>query len=264
MAILRFALLALVVAAAAACYKPNIMNGGLGCSDAGTCPEGFVCSPIDNHCYKPDAGPSCPANMAHVTPLCSDPPASGSVCNPACQTGCACGRCTVVGTVTACTVVGPKTEGSLCNPAADDCASGLGCVRELCGTNVARCRKFCRLKPDCSGHEFCSDIFGPAYVCQAPAVPTCNPLDGSGCPDPVLTCYVNGPDTICSCTGTGQEGADCTSTGRCAPGFTCLTTMAGTNCFKVCDSNSPQCTATNPACHPQFGASLQFGFCGQP
>jgi len=169
MAILRFALLALVVAAAAACYKPNIMNGGLGCSDAGTCPEGFVCSPIDNHCYKPDAGPSCPANMAHVTPLCSDPPASGSVCNPACQTGCACGRCTVVGTVTACTVVGPKTEGSLCNPAADDCASGLGCVRELCGTNVARCRKFCRLKPDCSGNEFCSDIFGPAYVCQAPA-----------------------------------------------------------------------------------------------
>ena len=264
MAPLRLALLALLVVAAAACYKPNILNGGLGCSDAGSCPEGFACSPIDNHCYKPDAGPSCPANMPHVAQLCSDPPQSGSTCNPTCQTGCPCGRCTVVGNATVCAELGTKMEGNLCNTTTDDCGPGLGCFKEACGTNLGRCRKFCRTKPDCSGNEFCSDIFGPAYVCQAPAVPTCNPLDGSGCPDPVLTCYVNGPDTICSCTGTGQEGADCTSTGRCAPGFTCLTTMAGTNCFKVCDSNSPQCTATNPACHPQFGASLQFGFCGQP
>ena len=40
------------------CFKPDVANGGFICADGGVCPDGFTCAPIDNRCYKADAGPS--------------------------------------------------------------------------------------------------------------------------------------------------------------------------------------------------------------
>jgi hypothetical protein len=254
------ALLAFAVAAAAACYRPNIKDGGLACSDAGTCPEGFSCSMVDNHCWSADAGPSCAATMPHVASVCSDLPAAGSVCNPACQTGCPCGRCAVVAGMAKCVDVGTKTEGSVCNPTADDCGTGFGCVKEPCSAN-GRCRRFCRTQPDCTGKEFCSTVFGPSVVCDAPSL-VCNPLDGSGCLDPALACYIPGSgSTICECPETGTQGATPCPTPLCAPGFSCVNYMGQAACHQVCDPvNNPTCPA-NTVCLQGLGQG--FGFCGQ-
>src|SRR6187401_2196120 len=109
MASVRMALLSAAVAAAGGCFKPNVASGGFFCSDAGACPEGLYCNSIDRRCYRPDSGPGVRMCMdaAPISPSCGDPPASGQVCHPTCQTGCQCSdRCTVVGNMSACKPAG--------------------------------------------------------------------------------------------------------------------------------------------------------------
>src|SRR5436190_2964618 len=102
---------ALVVAAVlAACYKPTIADGGLRCAPSGKqCPDDFVCG-TDLLCHSKGSpqGDAGPCTSPPVTPTCQDPPAAGQACNPSCQTGCACGRCNVVGNKATCTAPGPK------------------------------------------------------------------------------------------------------------------------------------------------------------
>jgi hypothetical protein len=255
----RMIWLALAVAAATACYRPNIKDGGLGCSEAGTCPEGFVCSKVDQHCWAPDAGPSCPANKPPVTALCQDPPTGGSVCNPTCQTGCACGRCAVIGNVTQCVAVGTKAEGDVCNLASDDCGIGLGCFPESCGTNLARCRRFCPQGVDCSRSILCSTAFGPAFVCDDVPVQTCDPVAGTGCPAG-FSCYVRGIQTACECAGSVAIGQPCNSDTQCVPGGRCIALVTGqqAHCFQVCPMTGAS-NCTPPATCQAIGGG--FGFC---
>jgi hypothetical protein len=253
-------LLALGVAASAACFRPNIKDGGLVCGDGGVCPDDFECSLVDNHCYTRDAGPSCPANKPHVTPLCTDPPASGSACNPACQTGCACGRCVVVGTSAECVAVGAKNEGDVCNLASDDCGAGLSCTKESCGTNLARCRKFCRVDQDCPT-VLCTTRVGPAIVCDDVPAQTCDPVTGMGCPTG-LSCYVRGTQTTCECPGTIAAGAQCPGGPSCTPGNECITVgMGGTSrCIQVCTIPTASACPANTSC---VLIGNTYGYCGQ-
>src|SRR6185436_17082737 len=103
------------------------------CSDAGACPEGLYCAG-DRRCYKPDSGPEVRMCMdaAPISSPCNDQPATGQSCHPTCQTGCQCSdRCTVVGNASVCKAPGgSKPLGTSCNVNDDDCARGLGCVRE--------------------------------------------------------------------------------------------------------------------------------------
>jgi hypothetical protein len=246
------ALLALGVAASAACYRPNITDGGLACADGGVCPDGFECSLVDNHCYKSDAGPSCPANKPHVTPLCADPPANGSACNPACQIGCACGRCTVVGTSAECATVGAKNEGEVCNVASDDCGIGLSCVKETCGTALGRCRKFCRMDQDCPTGVYCTMPSGPATVCGDVPAQSCDPVTGAGCPSG-LFCYVRGSNqTTCECPGTVAAGSQCGGDTDCSPGNRCVTVGMGGKplCFPVCSISGANTCPAGTGCMP--------------
>jgi hypothetical protein len=260
----RKALLALAVVASAACYRPNIVNGGLFCSDAGTCPEGFVCNSIDGRCYKPDAGPSCTDAKPHVTALCADEPATGSLCNPACQRGCTCGQCTVVAGadggvgVAQCASIGTKAEGNLCNLAADDCAPGFVCFRENCGTNLGRCRKFCRMDQDCPTSVYCTISSGPATVCEDVPSQTCDPVLGTGCPDP-LVCYVRGVQTSCECPGMVPNGSTCTSDTSCSPGSRCVRVGTDVLCRPVCALSGGNTCLPPTSCLP---IGLQYGYCG--
>ena len=85
-----------------ACYKPNILDGGLRCADAGAkaCPEGFKCD--RGLCWRPDGSADRPDAVPDVVdardasdaydgpcfealPGCT--PGAG-MCDPVCQTGC--------------------------------------------------------------------------------------------------------------------------------------------------------------------------------
>src|SRR5690242_9352551 len=55
---MRLSLTLLVPLIVAGCFHPDFRNGGLTCSDNGMCPSGFMCSKVDNHCYRPGASPT--------------------------------------------------------------------------------------------------------------------------------------------------------------------------------------------------------------
>jgi hypothetical protein len=243
------------------CYRPNVLSGGLVCAvgeDGGVCPDGFHCSKIDNHCYSGDGGPEvtvCTDASPTLFSVCNDPPPSGSECNPACQTGCTCGRCTVSGSKAVCTTPGSKAVGELCDLTNDNCAVGLGCVKDGCGTNLGRCRQFCRSSAECTGG--CNLLVGAISVCEPPSQ-SCNPVGaGSGCPDPALTCYLEGTTTICDCGGSLAEGMGCTFSSECAPGMTCIGFMGSPSCHVVC-SGQQDCSS-GQVCDKTIGGT--FGFC---
>ena len=285
-------LLVLACAAAGlpACFNPNILNGGLRCSEGGLCPEGFVCHP-SGRCYKPDTGPAdvppvdmgpCPTTPA----LCADPPTMGQTCNLACQTGCSCNtRCNVSGAASRCVPLGAKTLGQLCsmgNPSGyDDCAPGLFCLAELesCG-NLRRCYRLCSNDSQCKVED---DIH-----CRIPVLNTsadtgfkacdvphqeCDPVAKNGCPSPAFTCFVlNIGQTVCDCptnstnitppSEVGKEGARCNFYSDCKGGLTCigLTADGGpqpSTCRQVCVPGKTTCVA-GMTCQP---LGPKFGFC---
>lgn len=260
----RLALI-LALGLGAGCYRPNIASGGLSCGDAGPCPEGFRC--VAGRCYSGDGGPevaTCTDAAPMLSSVCSDPPAAGSACNPVCQTGCSCGRCTVSGSAATCTTVGTKAEGDVCNLSADDCKTGYGCVRDGCGANLGRCRKFCRTSADCAGSG-CNTLPGANAIstCEPPQQ-TCNPVQGaatSGCPDPALACYLEVPSTTCDCPGSKAAGSPCISSPDCAPGLTCIGySRQASICRTVCASPA-DCTAPE-VCDKSLGGNV--GFCATP
>ncbi len=260
----RVARIAVAVATAVGCYSPNITSGGFLCSDAGACPEGFRCSSVDRKCYKGDAGPEvrmC-TDAAPIQPVCSDDPASGQACNPACQRGCMCSdRCTVASGVATCKVGGSKPAGASCDSSNDDCAPGLGCVKE-CGLETSRCLQFCRIDGDCPNSLGCGLLPGGKFpVCEAPPEP-CDPVGSeaaTSCPHPGLGCYVSSGTTLCDCPGSVADGEVCTVFNSCAPGLQCLTMAGASRCRQVCRGAS-DCLPPNTRCAQVAGG---FGYCAQ-
>lgn len=271
---------------AAGCYKPVIDDGGLKCASAGKkCPDGLMCG-SDNRCRQmplvvmndasdgkimSDAGDG-PAEsscaLPVVTPSCQDPPKAGQTCNPACQKGCACGRCNVVGKDTACVAVGAIKLGDLCKlGAGDDCAPGLICRKEACGNGLARCYQHCTKPEQCSS-PFCQlsidDDVGNATgftVCDV-ALRACDPVTNSGCPAAALNCYLTGAsDTLCDCpanpTKPAQIGEPCNFYNDCAGGLYCIGAVVAARCHFVCDVMNPSC-GNNGQCVP---LGSKFGYC---
>ena len=211
-----------------------------------------------------------------VTALCAVGPAAGQACNPTCQTGCACGRCNVVGSTPTCVPSGTVQLGDLCTYGSDNCAPGLICLREAdgCGNPViARCYRHCTVDAQCGG-AYCQIPILDAQkndtgfkTCDVPAR-DCDPVNNTGCPSQALNCYYTSLNqTICDCpTGTGKNGATCAVYSDCAPGFVCITVGdSGPRCHFACkvgapnncpsnDAGTSTCTTTTPG--------AMYGFCG--
>jgi hypothetical protein len=267
---------ALVLGAAVlACYRPTIQDGGLLCDltvvdESFQCPEGFKCA-ADNHCWrdptkvKGDGGDGKPAcQLPFVTPLCADPPAAGQACNPACQTGCECGRCNVVGGVPTCVAPGGIKLGEVCKLGAEDnCAPGLYCQREGCGNELGRCYRHCTKNDQCTGSVCSFTIDATAFKLCEVAPQTCDPLNDTGCPSPALHCYItSGDQTLCDCarnaTGKGLTGDPCVFYSDCAPGYVCFRSAGEEpKCRAACLIATPACGA-GEACT----GGTKYGHCG--
>jgi hypothetical protein len=267
-------LVATLAAALGGCYKPDILDGGYLCAEAGQlCPDGFTCL-ADHRCHH--AGAKIDASMCTVpavTPLCQDAPQTGQACNPSCQLGCMCGRCNVNGSgASVCTTVGAKTLGQTCTIGnGDDCGAGLICLREVCGNLLGRCYQHCSRDEQCGG-RICQitvqDSAGSPTSFKACdlAPQTCNPVDNTGCPNPALNCYVSSSnETLCDCPNDpgqqGHTGDTCMFYNDCAPGFLCISNvggLAGPHCHPVCDLNAPVCPTLN---HCVSTGSSNYGVC---
>jgi hypothetical protein len=255
----------LVGFAGAACFKPNIRDGGLICADGGACPDGFRCA-ADGTCHK--GGPvTCDASLVHIDPICTPDP--GTDCDPICQSRCDCGSCSLKGGTLACTAPGTKMRGEICTVANDDCAPGNTCMSE-CGGRVARCFRLCGkgavLHNDlCAGQQCDTPVDGDPtehWVCQPP-LEACNPVsDVNDCGHIALGCYVSPRGAaVCDCRGIGQLGTSCSNYNSCIPGYRCLAVGGPTspaNCYKTCRLTGSDCTS--PAtCQPVAG--VDYGYC---
>jgi hypothetical protein len=233
-----------VVVVAVGCFRPSIHSGGFTCAEGRVCPEGFECALIDNHCYAKDAGPDV-ACQPPPTPVCGDGPQGNDACSPACQTGCACGRCTIVGDRATCTPAGTRKLGEACNLTSDDCEAGLGCNPEpaTCGANFGRCYRFCRDAADCDGQVcYAGPLGGSQKICALPAQ-DCDPVADTGCPSSALGCYwTSERKTYCDCRGIQDEGDTCGIYNDCIVGFTCVVEGAppGT-CRQLCTPGGGEC-----------------------
>ena len=261
----------LLVATGVRCYKPNIQDGGLLCAEGGTpCPDGFQCR--DGKCHSGPA-PVCQGGSRHIDPICT--PLAGSPCDPICQSGCPCGRCSLVGTGPMCTPpAGTKMTGAVCNAVADDCLPGNVCLKD-CGGQVARCFRFCGNgnvsdESECHGQS-CdvpvnNAVDGGATnltVCEPPTT-TCNPVGDSGdCGSAALGCYVTSAgETACDCKGTSQPGMSCDGPyNSCIAGYRCI--QIGTDkCFQTCTIGGTDCTP--PQVCTAAPGSPTYGYCANP
>jgi hypothetical protein len=295
--------MAVAAFALASCYKPNITEGGFICSARNECPDGFTCA-ADHHCWTvppvvmpmSDGGMDKPMDMAPPkvdaqgtetgteggaevgmcmapAPLCSSGPDAGEACSPACQTGCACGRCNVVNGTPTCVSAGTVKLGDVCNPNADNCAPGLICLSETCGNGLARCYRHCTADEQCDGSRCTITIEDskgnntPYLTCDVPPR-TCNPVDGSGCPSVSLNCYLTSAnETLCDCpTNPAKQGGPndpCTFYSDCGAGFICIAGVGGQttpHCHFVCDVSAPSCPNSEPKCTPA-GTGSKYGYC---
>jgi hypothetical protein len=264
--------------AAIGCFDPKIESGNLHCAPSdNACPDGFTCS-VGFCVTKADAATSDlradaadgsnsdvidaasadkPSDAAicpnPVAALCSTAAGVAGACDPVCQTGCPCGqRCTVSGSGAVCTAQttsSAKAIGQTCVPSTDDCAPGLACLREACGSNLGRCYRFCRDASMCTSGVGCAtqvnssnDMALGQLACDL-AEQTCDPIAGTGCPDAALSCFVTtAGHTICDCPGRSRrEGESCGGYDDCAQGLACLQSV----CVRLCRSTSDcsSCTA---------------------
>jgi hypothetical protein len=232
------------------CYNPTVSPGGFRCAPPPQkrCPDGLVCAADGIFCVAPAAanggaggsGGSC-ANS--ITPLCQAASAGTDVCDPVCQTGCACGvQCGVTPTGIGCVPTrGAKMEDDVCQPATDNCAPGLVCIKEVCAS-VGRCHRFCRDESVCTATGVCGPVVSLANgtsttqrACNL-GDHACDPIARSGCPDSALNCYVTFGHTTCDCpSGTnGQVGADCSLANDCAVGLACINAGGSPRCRSLC------------------------------
>jgi hypothetical protein len=275
------------------CYKPNVTDNGFLCATTGkACPDGYRCG-SDRHCsllpaalstdsgadvnvMMTDAGGEPTCSSAPVTPLCAAGPAAGDVCSPACQRGCDCGRCNVVDGKPKCVPTGTVKLGDVCTPgAADNCGAGLICLIESCGNGLARCYRHCTSGDQCDGAACTIAIddgkgtLTSFTTCDVP-LRVCDPVAGTGCPDPALNCYLTSANqTLCDCpTKQGMNNVECMIYSDCAPGFVCTSGvggLAGPHCHFACSVANPSCPPAagdggQMHCVPA-GTGAKYGYC---
>jgi hypothetical protein len=265
----RIALLAVAVTSLSGCYRPNITDANLRCGDGGACPEGYRCG-ADRRCHQ--GNPMTCQPDAAVAALCTDQ-VLGDQCDPVCQQGCDCGRCSLKGDKLDCIASGNKARGDICNLTNDDCAPGFVCLREPCspgqdaGVGVGRCYRFCASSAHCDGARCDVPIYDSKdndtglRACQLPPK-TCEPDGSTGdCGSALLACYVDSSGrTFCECKGVGGEGQPCGVFTDCVAGFRCVQEGAPpARCREVCRPMTSSCTPPS-VCTPVTGDPT-FGFC---
>jgi hypothetical protein len=121
-------------------------------------------------------------------------------------------------------------------------------LTEMCGNNLGRCYKLCRVgdnaacAPGVCGTqvELADGSNSGQRVCSL-GDETCDPYARTGCADPALNCYVTGPNqTTCDCPSSigpqAQEGDACVAYNDCAVGLACLQVGGAPRCLKLCQS----------------------------
>ena len=302
------ALLFVVVAVQLACYRPAVVEGGFKCNlDAGAkaCPEGLKCD-TDGRCRRTllggDGGPDgtgdasldMEGGMDADTGICFQPKMNctatpgGGLCDPYCQTGCGCQeKCSVTsaGALSCKALPTGLQMRTLLQPCQiqndgtanqnDQCAPGLLCVADACGSAAGsgRCYQFCRNDGECTNAPCNKDVGGGFKVCDVP-YDDCVPLAAgmnTGCTGNALMCYLstsNPSKTICDCEfPPGFREMDvCTRSRECNPGLVCVDPNGqGTKlCTRVCRLTVPtDCSFGSCRVYMDSGvANATYGYCG--
>src|SRR6185312_5871181 len=260
--------------AGAACYKPNIKSGGLGCGAKNACPDGFQCD--INHappvCVSGGPGGATGTGMGGQTgagggggtggvvclpPMsgCTSTFVDGGACDPVCNVGCAsCDQKCSVNTMHAMTCNPPTAPAAsfmqMCivtQPTGDvatqtdNCAPGQVCISPTTCGSV--CYQFCRTNADCASKNCGRDIGNGLKVCDV-APSACDPTATLTVCDPISAqtrCYISVTNgrTLCDCGNMAQARMKdpCTTSRDCFPGLVCYnpTGIIGDSlCRRVC------------------------------
>ena len=295
----RRALVPLLLALAAACYKPGINEGDFICGPNGACPDGFKCQ-TDNRCYRnglpADGGSSsdAPADTGPAMDMmcfqgvtCSSGPPPGQICDPVCQTGCGCGmKCAAPGVPPLCTALPAKPvdfyDECTGEATGDNCRPGAVCAAETqaaCGTH---CYRACRGDDDCGPGSRCRDDYyskaGAVFITKicSPRLEACSPVGPTPeCSNPLLrkrpfptfACYLfdagKEDAAVCECAGTLDLGQLCPGRHSCKPGLECLLGPAGDQrCRRLCTLGGPgpSIDCAVGTCRA-LGTSTRYGAC---
>lgn len=287
------ALAGLAAAIAIACYKPDIPNGKIACSDKGECPDGSNCQ--SGFCLTGAGGGTAGAGGMTggggaggaggvcVGPLPACTAQSGGTCDPVCQSGCECSqRCNISGEKIVCqnpvAAADRKQVGDVCDTMPlDSCQPGLICLPEVADVCKNHCYRFCRSDADCTGSAHCSVPLAvngaqlPQKVCDNPPG-SCLPFGNqTTCiKGPGFGCYLMGHDypeeVVCDCAGSLPEDAECQFERECRPGLICVATTSPNDkpkCRRVCPLGNTALIAELcglRACSP-FSNSTKYGYC---
>jgi hypothetical protein len=215
--------------------------------------------------------------------------AGGGLCDPYCQTGCGCKeKCSVTtaGALTCKALPTGLQVRTLLQPCQiqnggtvnqnDQCAPGLVCVEDACGSasGSGRCYQFCRNDGECTNAPCIDKGAGGGFkVCDVP-YDDCVPLAAgmnTGCIGNALMCYLSTSDpskTICDCEfPPGLREMDvCTRSRECNPGLVCVDPNGqGTRlCTRVCRLTVPSdCSFGSCRVYMDNGvANTTYGYCG--
>jgi len=274
--------------AGAGCYSPSVVDGKLLCGPSNACPDDFSC--VDGRCWRggvmtvdsgsTDDGPP-PLDLACQLPRCTPSAPVAGACDPACQSGCACGeKCTIDSTgAAACVkVTDLKQPFEACDIEVvagstirrDNCAAGSICLNpDPISTASAWCFALCASDNDCAAinsscvHRPIGSTAAGAPVAQVCDVPfaVCDPIMNTGCTGSKKFCYLASPDlagnsrTVCDfTTGSSGPGESCGWSRDCFPGLVCPPGVG--RCVAPCINGSNTCTVGT--CQP-YGAT--YGYC---
>lgn len=208
-------------------------------------------SPID--AGSPDAG-------ASGAPACKPATSEGCGATEGCIVSCVNGEAT-----NRCAAAGLKQPGALCS-GAEDCAPGSVCQASTCGVKI--CRRYCDADDQCPQNTRCAlqltcstPVASPRLCSQA-----CDPRGTArtGCAEGLRCLLFPGEITTCGCVSPqsfGVDGAACTTTGNCAPGFVCINTGSPV-CRPVCRLDEPTTCTAGRTCQKLIAPESQvFGAC---
>ncbi len=245
------------------CTSASECDDGIGCNGAercigGTCSAGtpFGCddgiSCTVDSCVE-GATPTC--NFAPNDALCSPgQTCTGTGCMAMCadspcrlvgpQCGCPSGQgCYVSGGTRLCASAGTSAPGTTCS-GVSGCTPGHICINVASsGAATNMCNRFCDTDSDCAGglcfytlNDGAGGSVPDVTICTTP----CDPIAQTGCPS-TTSCQLLQESmgamryfTDCSApTGTGGQGASCTTRSDCRAGFGCV--GAPGQCLRWCD-----------------------------
>ncbi len=245
---------AVMLLAAAGCYRPAFEDCALTCGPGALCPDNLQCA--SGYCrIDPGATTSCPALLDGSLPPEIDaskidadpaqPDAGACTCDPHSQSCCALDQaCDLNGSgATYCRAVAamPGQQSLPCS-AASACARRFSCVGPD-GTVTAgatTCHQFCLSDFDCGGGGGLCDVTvagSSVKVCTT----NCNPITHSPCAGNFACTPQLGDHWHTDCrpvpAAAFPQGHDCTRDDECRRNLICTGTPG--RCAKVCSMSAP-------------------------